>query len=508
LSVWGDSGQPSVDVSTAALVEQTQIVTPSPSTQSIYPGQPLAFDVNYNTSTSDATLTGLGLRIHYNSSRLSYDSLSSVFGSPTQLEPPTSDTGNYDGDASTDKYVLVTWADIGGEWPGSVPVRLFTANFDAVAGATGTSYLRFSAASTAGGYSLASTPLTIQFLTNTNLVGRRVFYNNSSFDGNSAAANAADDNAIATDKTALLPGGQASFANYTSYSRGLNGVMVDFDNLSATPTLSDFQFKVGNTNNPSTWTSPSAAPTLTVRSNVGASQVDRVTLNWNDGVIAGQWLQVTVLASSRTGLAAKDVFYFGNAPGETGNSSDNALIDSHDYMAARTAALGTGGAASITSVYDINRDAVVNATDMLAVRSRMGHLGTALALIAPSSSASLVATWAAVEVTGGAEPAADTAAAGLVTVTDQTIDPMLVTVPVQRVDAAVTAEAESAPAAEPAVAVDTVVADEDFRDVLCAAAVRLPQVQLDLFADTVEPLVSGNALQALDAILQQWDATA
>ena len=36
-----------------------------------------------------------------------------------------------------------------------------------------------------------------------------------------------DDAAIATDKTALLPGETASLANYTSYSRGINGIMVD-----------------------------------------------------------------------------------------------------------------------------------------------------------------------------------------------------------------------------------------------------------------------------------------
>jgi len=59
------------------------------------------------------------------------------------------------------------------------------------------------------------------------VVGRHIFYNQSAFDGNNAQANAADDNAIATDKQALLPGESATFANYTSYSRGINGIMDD-----------------------------------------------------------------------------------------------------------------------------------------------------------------------------------------------------------------------------------------------------------------------------------------
>ena len=53
------------------------------------------------------------------------------------------------------------------------------------------------------------------------VVGRYVFYNNSVWDGDNPAANGGDDLAIALDKQALLPGQTASFANYTSYSRGL-----------------------------------------------------------------------------------------------------------------------------------------------------------------------------------------------------------------------------------------------------------------------------------------------
>ena len=56
-----------------------------------------------------------------------------------------------------------------------------------------------------------------------------MFYNQSTFDGNNAAAGAADSSAIATDKTAYLPGdGLIGPQSISSYTKGINGIMVDF----------------------------------------------------------------------------------------------------------------------------------------------------------------------------------------------------------------------------------------------------------------------------------------
>lgn len=74
------------------------------------------------------------------------------------------------------------------------------------------------------------------------VVGRDVFYNNSYFDGRNPAADTSDDNAIATDKQALLPGQTASFTNYTSYSKGINGVMVDIAGLGSPLNLTAADF--------------------------------------------------------------------------------------------------------------------------------------------------------------------------------------------------------------------------------------------------------------------------
>ena len=51
------------------------------------------------------------------------------------------------------------------------------------------------------------------------IAGRSIFYNGSSFDGQNGTSNLTDTAAVAVDKSPLMPGQTATFANYTSYSR-------------------------------------------------------------------------------------------------------------------------------------------------------------------------------------------------------------------------------------------------------------------------------------------------
>lgn len=215
------------------------------------------------------------------------------------------------------------------------------------------------------------------------VIGRRVFYNNSSFDGNDPTANAQDDAAIAMDKRALLPGQTATFDNYTSFSRGINGIMVDVANPpdGAIPTTADFRFKVGNTNNPAEWTDAPEPMDITVRPSAGAEGSDRIMLTWPDNAIQSQWLQVTVLATANTGLPGPDVFYFGNAIGECGNSTTDAKVNAFDMLGARDNQRNLLNPAPIDFFFDYNRDALVNATDMLIARNNQTHFLNALELI-------------------------------------------------------------------------------------------------------------------------------
>ena len=215
------------------------------------------------------------------------------------------------------------------------------------------------------------------------VVGRYVFYNDSAFDGESPGANAADDGAVAPDKTALLPGGTGRFANYTSYDRGINGVMIDVAGLpdDASPTATDFKFRIGNNNVPETWAAIDVMPSVSVRRGAGVYDSDRLTIIWPDRAVSKQWLEVTVLANDNTGLPADDVFYFGNAVAEAGNSDANARVTVTDLLLARNNPRTFLEPAEIDSPYDYNRDQRVNTTDLLLARNNPSNFLTALRLI-------------------------------------------------------------------------------------------------------------------------------
>jgi subtilisin family serine protease len=195
------------------------------------------------------------------------------------------------------------------------------------------------------------------------VAGESIFYNNSSFDGNDANPNSKDDNAIAGDKAALLLGSVGSFANCTSYSRGINGIMVDIAGLPGTPSGWDFQFKIGNDNNPSGWVLAPAPSAVAIRPNAGTNGSDRVTLVWPDRVIQKQWLEVTVLATTNTGLASPFVFFFGNAIGATdAAATGEADVLINDALRILNS-LQVG--VSVINPFDIDRDGSVLINDAL-----------------------------------------------------------------------------------------------------------------------------------------------
>ncbi|REK17413.1 MAG: hypothetical protein DWQ37_06390 [Planctomycetota bacterium] len=266
------------------------------------------------------------------------------------------------------------------------------------------------------------------------ILGREIFYNGSKFDGFSTAINASDDAAIATDKSAYLPGsGPSTFSNITSYTRGINGVMVDIANPAGTLTVADFTFKmstqVGASNTPSTWAAAPAPTAFSVRPGAGVSGSDRVEIVWADGAIANRWLEVIVEgndaiggSNTNTGLAESDIFFFGNRIGDTGSGTPTlAITSAADEIAARNNA---GFGSAITNLYDFDRTGLVNAVDQIAARNNGGFLtkinitdppaapavsgganraNVAVALASPEPSIPGLATWSAsVDLVGAA----------------------------------------------------------------------------------------------------------
>jgi hypothetical protein len=224
------------------------------------------------------------------------------------------------------------------------------------------------------------------------IVSRFTFYNKSSWDGQNGSSNIADNRAIAIDKQALLPGQTATFQNYTSYSNGMNGIIIDVKDFEGVISQNDFTLLVGNSSDVNTWT-PAPNPTfVSMYPGFGVGGTTRFELLWDNNAIQNEWVQVTLKADNVTELAAPDVFYFGNAIGDSGNSATDANVDSGDELAARAHRTGLLTAA-ITNPYDYNRDKHVATADQLIARSHAG--GPVLQLItAPAAGAAALSTFA------------------------------------------------------------------------------------------------------------------
>lgn len=216
--------------------------------------------------------------------------------------------------------------------------------------------------STTSGVEMSLNDLIDRFAVNLSALVRYrfVFYNNSFWDGNNVLANAADDMAIDSNKVALETLNEASFINYTSYPKGLNGVIMDFSKLAkpSSITAADFDFRIGNSE---VIDSVAPAPVeLAVREL--SNGLHRVTVIFPDGEILNQWLKITVLANANTGLEAADVFYFGNAVGSAGSFRTTARVRVKDVEAVSNQ---IGSASTVNSSYDIDRSGTVDIEDAL-----------------------------------------------------------------------------------------------------------------------------------------------
>jgi len=206
------------------------------------------------------------------------------------------------------------------------------------------------------------------------VANRQVYYNRSTStifgNGSGKAINAID-----ATKTALLPGQASSFANYTNYLRGLNGIVVDIANVGGLITASDFQIATWNGISSSGFVATSAVPTIMVIPNGGVGNSTRAKIEFLDNAIRNILLRVTMLANANTSLAANDVFYFGNAVGDmnVGNTGSPVTVQTNeaDATAMRQNLLLGANSAAVTNIYDLNKDGLMNAIDTsLKIQSR------------------------------------------------------------------------------------------------------------------------------------------
>ena len=130
---YASTGNDGADDSTSQYPSQIVFVNGSPV---VSPGRSVSVTVSYDVSDNDMELTGLGLRIYYNSLHLTFVEFSNLFSKDNiGTSSPYVDSLDLDGNPSTDMYVASNWASIFGGFPGEesgeLPITLLKLNFTA-----------------------------------------------------------------------------------------------------------------------------------------------------------------------------------------------------------------------------------------------------------------------------------------------------------------------------------------------------------------------------------------
>ena len=86
--------------------------------------------VTIGYSSDDSGTSGLGLRVHFESDKLSLNKVTDILQTDYFFTNQNEDTNNYDENTVTDKYVEMAWSSLFGGWPGVNSVNLATLVFD------------------------------------------------------------------------------------------------------------------------------------------------------------------------------------------------------------------------------------------------------------------------------------------------------------------------------------------------------------------------------------------
>jgi len=118
-----------------ATQKEQSITLKSNNSKSVFElNETISVSVIYDVSDGNKELSSLGIRIHYDSSVLEYTGALNQFEISELGKPQDSvESSELDGDTATDKYILLTWADVlFASWPGenvNLPLNLVDLNF-------------------------------------------------------------------------------------------------------------------------------------------------------------------------------------------------------------------------------------------------------------------------------------------------------------------------------------------------------------------------------------------
>jgi uncharacterized secreted protein with C-terminal beta-propeller domain len=120
-------------------------------------GQQVSIGIGYDVNNGDNQLTGIGFRIHYDSSVLTFIEVADLLNTDIIVngQGPFADTDNFDNDVATDNYISVAWASLFGTWPNvELPTQLMSLAFKSAETvvADSATHINFSATSSAAGF--------------------------------------------------------------------------------------------------------------------------------------------------------------------------------------------------------------------------------------------------------------------------------------------------------------------------------------------------------------------
>ena len=111
--------------------------------------------LNVQYQSSNAATTGIGLRLHYNSSSMKVASINQYSDGAlvmTRPEAAQNDTNNKDDNDATDAYLTFAWFDMNGQWPMATQVNLATIEFERLNNGSNNYSIDYSVTSNSAGY--------------------------------------------------------------------------------------------------------------------------------------------------------------------------------------------------------------------------------------------------------------------------------------------------------------------------------------------------------------------
>jgi len=148
---------------TGAVFAADQSVELSPTMAYQPAGSSFALSAFYDVSDGNNGVGGLGVRFHFDSTKLQFAGFQSVFptGLISTVDQPMNDPLDLDDEEKTDKYVSINWFSVSQDWPGpdaTLPLELAKLDFQVdLSAAAGDTPINLSFFGGAGGHTTTST---------------------------------------------------------------------------------------------------------------------------------------------------------------------------------------------------------------------------------------------------------------------------------------------------------------------------------------------------------------